>query len=434
MEIIRKYTLNDGEIFDMPLDAVTTEADPARLGRGTDRIEIIDREKQEVLGFGGAFTESAALNYRRLAPEEKKKALAWLFGEEGLRYSFCRVCIGASDFALGPYCYVEEGDSALATFSIQRDRESVIPFIRDAQAAAGRPLYLLASPWTPPAWMKEGGLPNRGRLLPEYYPVWARYFRRFIEEYEKEGILIRGVTPQNEPGAHRWEGCEFTQEELVAFVQCLSQELAAYPRKIDIFCWDFNRGGLYEHADRVYRALGGRVRGAAFHWYNGVHEGELLALHDAHPDKLLIESEFCHGLSARLYGKYRAEVLDVLNTWTSAVCEWNLMLDAEGGPYHNRDIGCNSPLYQQDGRAHQRGVYRQMYLFSHFIRPGARVLYSSSAFRAVRTLAVRNPDGTVLFYAYNDSAHDEACTLVWRQYRVSANLPRDTLTLWIIKE
>ncbi|MBO4377621.1 MAG: hypothetical protein J5889_01565 [Clostridia bacterium] len=434
MELLRKMILNDGEIMQMPLDTVTKEEDPRRLGRGTDRIEIINREKQTILGFGGAFTESAALNYAALTPEEKQKAMEYLFGETGLHYNFCRVCIGASDFARSSYHHVADGDAELVTFNIDRDREAVIPMIRDAQAYSKQPLFLLASPWTPPAWMKEGRLPNKGRLLPQYYRVWARYFCRFIEEYEKEGVLISAVTPQNEPGSHRWEGCEFTQEELAAFIAVLAEELDRYPRRIEILCWDYNRGGMFEHADRIYETLGERVWGAAFHWYNGVHEGELQALHDAWPRKVLVESEFCHGLSARMYGKYRTEILDVLNNWTNAVCEWNLLLDTEGGPYHNRDIGCNSPLYRDGEQVFCRGVYHQMYMFSHYIQPGACALFSSSAYRSVRTLAVRNPDGEVLFYAYNDSLRDENCTIAWNEYRIPVSVPRGALLLWIMKE
>ena len=191
---------------------------------------------------------------------------------------------------------------------------------------------------------------------------------------------------------------------------------------------------MFEHATQVYSALGERIWGAAFHWYNGVHEGELQALHDAWPQKVLVESEFCQGLSARMYGKYRTEILDVLNNWTNAVCEWNMLLDTEGGPYHNRDIGCNSTLYRNGGQVFCRGVYHQMYMFAHYIQPGASVLYSSSAYRSVRTLAIRNPDGVVLFYAYNDSLHDENCTIAWNEYRIPVSVPRGALLLWIMKE
>ena len=186
MKLLHKIILNDGEIMQMPLDTVTKEEDPRRLGRGTDRIEILNRVKQTVLGFGGAFTESAAINYAALTSEEKKKAMEYLFGESGLHYNFCRVCIGASDFAQDSYHHIADGDAELVTFSINRDRKTVIPMIRDAQTYSKQPLFLLASPWTPPAWMKEGGLSNKGRLLPQYYRTWARYFYRFIEEYEKE--------------------------------------------------------------------------------------------------------------------------------------------------------------------------------------------------------------------------------------------------------
>ena len=75
-----------------------------------------------------------------------------------------------------------------------------------------------------------------------------------------------------------------------------------------------------------------------------------------------------------------------------------------------------------------------MYMFSHYIKPGARILFSSSAYRSVRTLAVRNPDGEVLFYAYNDSLRDENCTIAWNEYRIPVSVPRGALLLWIMKD
>ena len=432
MKIIKKLMLNDGEIFDQPPEPLTAEEDIRRLGRGSDRIDIIDTEKQEILGFGGAFTQASGENYMKLSPEEKRRCLDLLFGDDGLRYRFCRVCIGSPDFSSEPYCYIEDGDTDLHSFDIERDRRDVIPFIRDALEYTGGGIFLFASPWTPPAHLKSSGSLTGGRLLREYYPLWADYFVRFIEEYEKEGIRISAVTVQNEPGKHRWESCEWSDGELCDFTKLLAKKLDALPRKVDIYGWDFNRGGMMEHMKRLYAAAGDSVAGAGFHWYNGAHTGELDAHRLAFPGKLLVETEFCHGISARMYRKYRVELIDVLSHWTSAVTEWNLLLDEAGGPYHSRDIGCNSPVYRKGTECIPRGIYREMYMFSHFIDAGSKVLCSSSAFPSVKVLCVRRPDGKLLVYAYNDSVRDEKVTYCLGEARWTAESPAGCLTLYIL--
>ena len=434
MKILKKHVYADGVVTEHTPEPLFYEDNPTRLGRGSDRIDVIDLEKQTVFGFGGAFTEAAAINYVRLDPAERRRALDMLFGPDGLRYNFCRVCINSSDFAKEEFTYTDEGDFDLSTFSIDRDRQAVIPFIKDALAASAGGITLFASPWSPPGYMKTSGSMVGGRLKPECYRLWAKYFLKFIEEYEKEGIIISAVTAQNEPGDHRWESCAWTQEELEAFTEVLADVFAGYHREIKIIAWDFNRGGMFDHLSSLYHRLGDRVWGAGFHWYNGYHAGELEAVHAAFPKKILIETEFCHGISARMYGKYRSEYMTVLGSWANAAVEWNLMLDSQGGPYHSRDIGCASPLFCDGGRVSTRGTFWQSWMFSHFIEPGAKVLFTSSAFKSLQTLAVRNPDGRLLVYTYNDSVRDEKVTYCKGTARWTAEAVRDLLTVYVIEE
>ena len=100
------------------------------------------------------------------------------------------------------YTYVAEGDKELATFNVEHDRKYRIPFIRQALATADKNFTLFASPWSPPAWMKDNNdMLHGGSLKPEFYSAWANYYANFIEAYAKEGIPIWGVTVQNEPMA-----------------------------------------------------------------------------------------------------------------------------------------------------------------------------------------------------------------------------------------
>ena len=178
MKLLEKYIWCDGTLTKLDPEKLTAEEDPTRLGRGQDRIDILDLEKQEILGFGGAFTEASAVNYLKLSPEGKRRALDMLCGSEGLRYNFCRVCINSSDFSQEEFIYTEDGDFTLSTFSIDRDRRAVIPFIKDALAAAPGGITLFASPWSPPGYMKTSNSMKGGRLLPECYRLWAEYIIR----------------------------------------------------------------------------------------------------------------------------------------------------------------------------------------------------------------------------------------------------------------
>ena len=108
-------------------------------------------------GFGGAFTESSAVNYHRLGKEQQKKLIEDYFGEEGLRYHLGRVSINSCDFARGNYTYVEEEDATLHSFSIVHDRQQIIPMIQAAMECTGGKMHFLASPWSPPAYMKTNG-------------------------------------------------------------------------------------------------------------------------------------------------------------------------------------------------------------------------------------------------------------------------------------
>ena len=158
-------------------------------------------------------------------------------------------------------------------------------------------MKIYASPWSPPAWMKTNGdMLHGGKLKPEYRDAWARYYVRFVEEYEKEGVPIWGLTVQNEPMATQtWESCLFTGEEERDFVRDhLGPALErAGLQRLKLMVWDHNRGILYQRAKAVYDdpAAARYVWGAAFHWYVGDHFDNVRMVHDAWPEKRLLFTE-----------------------------------------------------------------------------------------------------------------------------------------------
>ena len=377
------------------------------------------RTFQAVEGFGGAFTESSAHNYFKLPEARRAEFMRACFDRKaGHGYSLCRVHMNSCDFSLGNYAHAEkDGDHALAGFSIARDRKALLPMIHEAQRVAGEPLKLLVSPWSPPAWMKTNGMMNRGgRLKPECRAAWARCFARFIQEYEKEGLHIWGVTVQNEPYASQsWDSCLYTPEEERDFVRDhLGPELErAGLGRVRIVIWDHNRDYMVERAQVVYSdpAAAKYVWGTGFHWYGEDKFENVQLVHDAWPEKQLLFTEGCqeggpHVGSWDLGERYARSVINDMNRWTVGWIDWNLLLDRQGGPNHVGNF-CSSPLLADAERGEL--IYQSSYYylghFSRYVKPGARRILCATTKSELEASAFRNPDGSVATILLNRTGH-----------------------------
>jgi beta-glucanase (GH16 family) len=207
----------------------------------TERYQPID-------GFGASFTDSAAyLINQKLSESERDTLMRKLFHpEDGIGLSFVRNPMGASDFARTIYSYNDmpagETDIELAQFSIDHDMEDIIPLVKQA-LALNPDLKLMASPWSPPGWMKTTGSMIGGSLLPEYYGVYGEYFIRFLEAYRAEGIEFYAVTPQNEPlyVPGHYPGCSMPSISQAAFInQSLGPKLRERFPGVKLMCYDHN--------------------------------------------------------------------------------------------------------------------------------------------------------------------------------------------------
>ncbi len=374
-----------------------------------------DKSFQTHLGIGGAFTDAAAINFEKLSSEKQEEVLRAYFDKhEGNAYSFCRTNIHSCDFSLGNYDYLgRKEDPELNGFSIAPDQTTRIPFIKRAFATAGGPIPLLASPWSPPAFMKDTRQMNKGgKLLPEYRSAWARYFCKFIEAYEAEGIPIWGVSVQNEPEATQtWDSCRYSPDEERDFVRDhLGPALnkGGFPNK-NIVIWDHNRDHLFERAKAVYDdpEAAKYVWGAGFHWYDGDHFENLQLTHDVWPEKQLLFTEGCqeggtHDQSWALGERYGRSMINDFNRWTTGWLDWNLLLDETGGPNHVNNL-CSAPILvdTQSGELKYQNSYYYIGHFSRFITPGSRRLAISSSRDGVLTTAYLRPDGKVATVVLN---------------------------------
>lgn len=362
---------------------------------------------QKFRGFGGAFTESAAYNYMRMGEKNRKSIIRDYFSEDGLRYNMGRVPINSCDFSLGNYSYVEEGDQELKTFCIAHDAKEMIPMIQDAQAEAGKKLKLLASPWSPPAFMKTNGEMNYGgRLKKTYYEAWAEYFVKFIEEYRKMGIHIEYVTVQNEPhSAQTWDSCVYSAKEEQIFVQeYLGPALqAAGLSEVQIFIWDHNKDEAYQRVKKVL-ADGNKeqyIKGAAVHWYTGDHFEAIELIKKQYPALEVFFTEGCVEYSRFSEKKeiekaemYAHDILGNLNAGISASIDWNLLLDMSGGPNHAENY-CEAPIMCDINQDLYKKQLSYFYIghFSRYIRPGAVRIGVTRYTDQIEAAAFLNPAG-----------------------------------------
>lgn len=380
---------------------------------------------QTVLGFGGAFTEASTYNYSRLGEEKGKEVIEGYFGESGLRYNVARTHIHSCDFALGNYTYIEEGDASLATFSIRHDEENMIPMIKAAMEVSPSKIRFLASPWSPPAFMKTNGDMNHGgSLKKEYYGTWAAYIVRYILEYEKKGIRINYLTVQNEPMAvQTWDSCIYRPEEEAEFLRdYLAPALAeASLNDVKIFIWDHNKEEVYDRAKAVFASQDTRdeAAGVAVHWYTGDHFEALEAVKKAFPEKSLFFTEGCVEYSrfadsgeVEKAEMYAHDMLGNLKAGVEAIFDWNLLLDDKGGPNHVGNF-CAAPMMcdPEKDTLEKRLSYYYIGHFSRYIKRGARKIDTSRYTDRLETVGFQNPDGERVIVILNKSDTEQEVTL-----------------------
>ena len=368
--------------------------------------------------------------------------MAYFDLSSGNGYSLCRTHINSCDFSLGNYAYAETpGDVELKHFSIDHDRRQLIPMIKEAVRVAGQPLKLLASPWSPPAWMKTNGQMNQGgKLKQEYRETWARYYARYVKEYEQEGLPIWGLSVQNEPLAvQTWDSCIYTGEEERDFVRDYlgpTLEKAGLLDRVRILIWDHNRDLMYERARSVYDdPLAARyVWGTAFHWYMGDHFENVQLTHDAFPDKQLLFTEGCveggpHIDAWEIGERYARSVLQDLNHWTVGWLDWNMLLDQRGGPNHAGNY-CSAPLMADTdkGKLYYQNSYYYLGHVTRFVRPGAQRIISAPSLDELETTAFLNVDGRIAVVVLNRTEKSFNFALKYKGLAALAESPAHSIS------
>ena len=401
---------------------------------------------QTLLGIGGALTDASAETFYKL-PKEKQAELIRAYFDPvlGIGYSLGRTHINACDFSSESYTYVQPGDKTLNSFDIGHDRKYRIPFIKEAQAAAGKDFTLFISPWSPPAWMKSNNdVLHGGTLLPEYYPVWARYYARFIKAYAAEGIPIWGMTVQNEPMAvQTWESCVFTGEQERDFVKVLGPTLKKEGLKDKkILIWDHNRGMMFQRASAVLddAEAAKYVWGVAFHWYAGDNFENVKRVKEAYPKVNVMLTEAClYPFDFTKFGEwqwgetYAKSIINDFNNGAVAWTDWNVLLDETGGPNHVNNF-CYAPVDgdTRTGELHYLNSFYYIGHFSKFVRPGAKRVISSSTIDDLMTTAFVNPDGKIAVVVMNNSEKEQPFYLWLHGQAAQASCPAHSIQTLVV--
>lgn len=379
---------------------------------------------QTFLGIGGAITDASAEVFAKLPAAKQQEFLdAYYSKQNGIGYTLIRTNIHSCDFSSGSYTYVEEGDAALKTFSIEHDKTFRIPLIKKAIATAGGKINLYASPWSPPAFMKDNNsMLKGGKLLPQYYQSWANYYVKFIQSYQKENIPVWGLTVQNEPMAtQKWESCIFSAEEerdfLKNYLGPTLKKAGLGDKKITV--WDHNRDLLSQRASTIIddKEAAKYVWGIGFHWYETWSGGDPMfenvkKVHEMYPDKNLLFTEGCvEKFDAEKYQlwangeRYGRSMINDFNNGTVGWTDWNILLDENGGPNHVGNF-CFAPIHSntQTGELIYTPSYYYIGHFSKFIGAGAKRINSFASRSQLLTTSFLNKDGKVVTVVMNQSA------------------------------
>jgi glucosylceramidase len=410
-------------------------------------LRVLPEEKyQTITGFGGTFTESSAHLLSKLSPAKRKEVIDAYFDDSGAKYSLTRTHMNSCDFSLSQYSYAPIAeDTLLEHFSVEKDKDAIIPMIQDAMTASTDGFKIISSPWTAPPWMKDNNKYVGGKLLPKYYDTWALFFSKYLTAYQKEGIDIWGFTVENEPlgNGNNWESMHYTPEEMNDFViHHLGPKLEADKHDVKILGYDQNRGEeLKEWIDVMYENEESTkyFAGTAVHWYNSTYDyfGESLQYaHHAAPDKYIINTEACvdseipkwqddqwyWSKEATDWGwdwapekdkylhpkyapvnRYARDIIGCLNNWVDGWIDWNMVLDKQGGPNWFENW-CVAPVIVdiETDEVYYTPIYYTMAHFSKFIRPGAVIIGLEMDDKTLQATAAQNPDGSIALVVFNE--------------------------------
>jgi glucosylceramidase len=418
--------------------------------------------RQEMLGFGAAFTDASCYMLNQLHSDERAALMHELFAPDEMAMNVCRTCIGASDYSKSLYSFdeSEEDDPELKKFSIDHDKEYILPRLREARKL-NPDLFLYSSPWSPPAWMKFNRSMLGGTIRKSNLEPYSRYFQKFLDAYKAEGVEINAVTVQNEVDTTvdgRYASCLWAQEDEILFVGKYLGPLfrkAGITTKIWVLDHNFTLWGraIGELSDPRASEF---IDGIAWHGYAG-EPSAMTQVHDAFPQKNAYFTEGGPQREARVAGapfpdpmtawsRWAEWANGVVRNWSRSITVWNLALDEKGTPYiGHREEGDVVPGAPTTGRGFitidsktreisRSGRFWAMAHYSKHVRRGAKVFRTDgvadsagqSSKSPVSHVGFRNPDGSYVVVLSNRGP-EKRVQLVLGSSSLQVELPADSV-------
>lgn len=389
---------------------------------------------QTIDGFGYTLTGGSAQSINKLNSQKRKELLQELFGnnENSIKISYLRISIGASDLNATPFTYNDlpagQTDVSLSQFSLSPDNDDLIPMLKEI-IAINPHIKILATPWSPPTWMKNNNSFIGGSLKPEYYGVYAAYFVKYIQKMKDEGISISAITPQNEPLHPGNNPSMFmSAEQQASFIKNhLGPAFANANITTKIIIYDHN----CDRPDYPMSILNDPIAnafidGSAFHLYAG-DISALTTVHDAYPNKNLYFTEQYTGTSGTFVGDLKWHMKNVIigsmRNWSKVALEWNLANDANFGPHTPGGCTtCKGAITINSSDSYERNV--SYYIIAHaskFVPPGS-VRIASTQKGNINSIAFKTPAGKKVLILENDGDANEKCTIEYNQKLFSTSL------------
>lgn len=381
---------------------------------------------QTIDGFGGTLTGSSAYLFTQMSPEARNKALRQLFDPTtGAGLESLRITIGASDFSMDLYTYCDK--EGIENFTIPEiDKRDLLPILKEI-LAINPSIKIIASPWSPPAWMKSSNNLNYGILKgEEVYDDYATYFVKYIQAMQAEGITIDAITLQNESdfesGVH--PSMKLTWQEHIAIIaNYIGPKFAATGINTKILVLDHNFD-IYEYALNMLSNPDANkyIYGTAFHGYAG-SPSAIATVKNAYPDKSIYQTELSGGDwntdddMGTMFYYIKDQLLPCLENGASNFLMFNVALNPKHGPVTPGGTFCEDcrGIVTIDGDSMTEEL--EYYMLSHFgkvARSGAKLIktsYSGLFPDGATSVAFLNPDGSRGLVVVNQSGNDLNLTI-----------------------
>lgn len=356
---------------------------------------------QSIDGFGFTLTGGSAQLIQQLEPTKRAALLQELFGPNGI--SVLRIGVGATDLDATVFSYEDKPRK----FSLEPSKADLIPVLQQI-LTINPAIKLMATPWSPPTWMKDNGESKGGSLLEKHYITYANYLANYIQAMEKEGIPIWALTPQNEPLHPGNNPSMYMSSQMQANFIKTALGPVFKKRKITtkIIVYDHN----CDHPEYAIDLLNDAdakqyVSGSAFHLYNG-DISALSKVKAAHPDKDLYFTEQWTGYKGDFTGDFMWHVKNVIlgavNNHAKTAIEWNLANDPSYGPH--TPGGCTECLGALTISGQDIIRNQSYYIVMQAARfvPAGSLRLGIDVPEGIQAAAFKRPDGKVVLLVQNE--------------------------------